>query len=34
MEYRFTMDNFEKEVLESQIPVLVIFMRTGAARVR
>lgn len=25
MEYRFTTDNFEKEVLESQIPVLVDF---------
>ena len=31
MEYKFTSANFETEVLKSELPVLVDFLRTGAA---
>lgn len=32
MEKRFTSENFETEVLKSDVPVLVDFMPTGAVR--
>ena len=34
MEYKFTSADFEKEVLQSDKPVLVDFFETGAAPVR
>lgn len=34
MEMKFTTANFEEEVLKSEIPVLLIFMQTGAVRAR
>lgn len=34
MEYKFTTGDFEKEVLQSDKPVLVDFLRTGAVPVR